>query len=43
MLKVAQYEHIRQEHIVNRKSINELTQEYHHRTRLVKILASVIR
>ncbi len=36
MLKMAQYEHIRREHIVNRKSINELSREYHHSKRTIR-------
>jgi len=36
MLKVAQYEHIRREHIVNRKSINELSRTYHHSKRTIR-------
>ncbi len=42
MLKVDRYEHIRREHIVNRKSINKLAKEYHHSKRTIrKILDNI--
>ena len=36
MLKVDRYELIRREHIVKRKSINQLAREYHHSKRTIK-------
>jgi transposase len=43
MLKVTSYEIIRREHIVKRKSINSLSQEYHHSKRTIrKILDNIV-
>lgn len=42
MLKVDRYEFIRREHIVKRKSINQLAREYHHSKRSIKKILSYI-
>lgn len=42
MLKVDRYELIRREHIVKRKSINELAREYHHSKRTIRKILDYI-